>query len=345
MRNFSILILFITIFLFSQSIVCFALESSFIDYAFDKLNAIDQKLKLDAIDLLKSYFYDANSLESLKNDLPDILSLFLGENYEEKLNEKGLTMEEIFSEIDELKTWSKNDRMELLDKIQKSDKEGVKRLIEKYQSVDSPSIATNQIPVQQQQQQQVEITVKFNDIEKHWAKAFIEFCARKGIVKGKREGYFVPDDKVTRAEFTAMLSRLLNLELKEQNEIFRDVKKDNWFFGDVMKAYSAGIVKGNGELFLPNNNITREEMIVMTMRALSYKNKSTFIDSQEEENILNKFKDKKDISTWARTEIAISVKLGVSKGIKEDLYLPKKEATRAEAATVIYNMYHIIYGN
>lgn len=53
--------------------------------------------------------------------------------------------------------------------------------------------------------------VKFSDIANHWGKAAIERAAGLGWVTGYPNGTFRPNGQVTRAEFTAMLSRALSL--------------------------------------------------------------------------------------------------------------------------------------
>ncbi len=50
-------------------------------------------------------------------------------------------------------------------------------------------------------------TVTFPDIVGHWAQKEIEQVAAKGIVTGKADGLFHPDDPVTRAQVSVMLAR------------------------------------------------------------------------------------------------------------------------------------------
>ncbi|MCG0275494.1 MAG: S-layer homology domain-containing protein, partial [Thermosediminibacteraceae bacterium] len=178
-----------------------------------------------------------------------------------------------------------------------------------------------------------------------WARQYIEEMASRGIIKGIGEGVFAPDKNVTRAEFTAMLVRLLNLEDREigRNLPFTDVFLDDWFYSSVRAAYNSGLVKGTGDEFNPNSLITRQEMAVLVTRAASIMNKSAFVDSVEVEKILSAYKDRDRISEWAKTEIAVAVKLGLIRGVGADILAPGDTATRAQAATVIYNLYRLIY--
>lgn len=51
----------------------------------------------------------------------------------------------------------------------------------------------------------------FKDIDGHWAKGAIERMAKAELLKGNGDGNFRPDEKLTRAEFAAVLDRLLDL--------------------------------------------------------------------------------------------------------------------------------------
>jgi hypothetical protein len=118
------------------------IDEGLIDILFEKLNSLDSKTKDDAVFLLKDYFATSESLESLKQDIPGILMLFIGADYNTKLAEKGLTVQTIRGEIDWLKKWDKQDRMKILDIAKAEDKAGVQGLLDKYESVRPKGDAT-----------------------------------------------------------------------------------------------------------------------------------------------------------------------------------------------------------
>jgi hypothetical protein len=332
------------------------IDSGLIDMAFDKLEGLDERMKSDAIEMLREYFKNENSLDSLKEDVTGILKMVAGDDYEEKLKQKGLSISEIKSEIDNLKAWSPEDRMKLLDAIQQGDKDEVTDLLEKYGEIDgtakdgtveggsSPGAGTGVgalpgpgVPVQN--------SLVFKDIENHWARPYILFLAEKGIVKGKKEGVFAPGERITRAEFIAMLARLLALAPGESVALpFVDVPEGAWYAGVVKAAYASGLARGRGDRFEPDSLITREEMVTLAIRAASMKNKSANVNSDEIEKLLSHFKDKDKISSWAKTEVAVALKLGLAKGVGQDLFAPRAGADRAQAAAVIYNLYKAVSG-
>ena len=100
---------------------------------------------------------------------------------------------------------------------------------------------------QPQEPQQTEQTDQFTDIQNYWAKSYIEFIGAKGIIKGKAQGIFAPEDNVTRAEFTAMLTRLLELNDKSTATLpFIDVAEKDWFYEIVNTAFASGLIQGKG---------------------------------------------------------------------------------------------------
>ena len=50
---------------------------------------------------------------------------------------------------------------------------------------------------------------------------------------------------------------------------FKDVQSGDWFLGAVSTAYKAGLINGYEDgTFRPNDNITREQMVAMMIRAM-----------------------------------------------------------------------------
>lgn len=176
-------------------------------------------------------------------------------------------------------------------------------------------------------------TPVFNDIEGHWAESDIERMASVGIVKGS-DNCFYPDNNVTRAEFTALLVRLLAYEEEEYTQVFSDVSDSDWFSGAVQTAYQHGLISGYDNAFRPNEQITREEIAVILSR---------IITSEADVDALSGYADKGEISQWAVEGIAKAIQSGVIGGVDEITLAPKAFATRAMAITMLARMYNTIY--
>jgi len=176
---------------------------------------------------------------------------------------------------------------------------------------------------------------KFADLDGHWAKADIELMASKLIVKGMTDTSFNPANKITRAEFAALLVRALGLTQDAAAAAkFADVRSSAWYAGYVGAAAKYGIVTGddNGS-FAPGKEITRAEMAVMVSRALGMVQGKA--DVKADATILAKFKDANSMKAWATVPIAELAGLGILNGVAADIFAPDASATRAEAAVIL----------
>src|SRR5690606_16023706 len=64
----------------------------------------------------------------------------------------------------------------------------------------------------------------FPDIVGHWAQENIEVMSGRGIVEGRNHNNFDPNAAITRAEYVALLTRVLHLRpLPEEKSSFTDV--------------------------------------------------------------------------------------------------------------------------
>ncbi len=93
----------------------------------------------------------------------------------------------------------------------------------------------------------------------------IDVLSSLGIFSGMEDGKFYPENKVTRAEFAAIVIRALNLENVAQSAdgeiVFTDVK-DHWARGYINLASQLGYLSGKGDSkFYPDENITFEQAV------------------------------------------------------------------------------------
>lgn len=177
----------------------------------------------------------------------------------------------------------------------------------------------------------------FNDIANYpWAVNAIEQLATKEIINGVGNGMFNPAANVKRADFLLMLMKALGLE-GEAKSNFADVDSSRYYANAVGLAKDLGIATGSGDnLFKPDDNISRQDMMVLANRALATKVKLQ--DAQA--SVLDKFKDKTDISNYAVESLAKMVNAGIVNGTGNKIE-PKSNTTRAQAAVIIYNIYNI----
>jgi hypothetical protein len=182
--------------------------------------------------------------------------------------------------------------------------------------------------------------VSFNDVKaEDWFKDTVEVMASKGIIKGYADGSYLPQNKITRAEFASLLVRSFNLSDATAVNTFNDVKSADWFAADVAAAAKSGIVSGVGNgSFAPADNISRQDMAVMIARALQVvKNKSGAVISDTK----TLFKDGSSIDSYAQSGVAVAAKYEIIKGLPDGNFAPTADATRAEAATMISRLFFL----
>lgn len=181
--------------------------------------------------------------------------------------------------------------------------------------------------------------VTFDDINNvSWAKGAIESLASRGIVKGKSERLFKPNDIITRAEFVSIIVRAFDLSMAPVGS-FADVKPGKWFYNDVMTAKFFGIVSGDGNnLFHPDKPITREDIAVIIVRALNIAERPVEIFSS---SVLEKFIDKALVSPYALSSVATLYGEGIISGKPGNVIAPRDSASRAEAAVLVYRSINI----
>ncbi|MBR3848386.1 MAG: S-layer homology domain-containing protein [Oscillospiraceae bacterium] len=179
--------------------------------------------------------------------------------------------------------------------------------------------------------------ITFADVsENHWAAEYIEELAKKGILNGRGD-IFAPEDKITRAEFVTILSRIENEDVSGK-VVFEDVSESAWYAKSVAWAYENGITNGISDtVFAPGKNITREDMAVMIVRYAALKE-----EVLKEENSAKTFSDEADIAGYALDAVKKMQVAGIISGLSDGSFAPKRFATRAETAKMISILLSVI---
>lgn len=179
-----------------------------------------------------------------------------------------------------------------------------------------------------QEGKDTEDEVKFADIEGHWAEQDILTMAKKGIVQGS-DGFYRPEDSVTRAEMVTVMIRSANLSAMEYAKCFSDIKAEDWYAGYIQAALSAGFISPD-VVFRPNDPITREEMSKLLYMLSKRMNRSENTEYQE-----LVYMDVADISDWAVDYVKYVSAQGIMQGDENHMFYPQGNATRAEMAAVL----------
>ena len=159
----------------------------------------------------------------------------------------------------------------------------------------------------------------------------IDTLSTFGLLEGYEDGTFRPTNAITRAEFCAMLSNVLDLP-EGQNLSFSDVADDAWYNKAVSAMAARGFVSGMGDgTFRPDDTITYEQMTTILSSVAVWASMSA-------EELIGKkeisMADNQDYSPWDQRPAWIMDQLGALVG---DLQ-PQDLATRETAAGMLYAM-------
>lgn len=167
-------------------------------------------------------------------------------------------------------------------------------------------------------------------IKYSWAINAIDLLYEKGVVNGMGNGIFSPGKYTKRGDFTIMVVKALNFEA-DFTENFSDVKNDSYYYNSIGIAKKLGIVKGTGESFDPEENISRQDMMVIMLKALEVKGENY---EKAGDDCLDIYSDKNQISDYAKEAIAFLTKMGIVNGSGGKVN-PKQLATRAELSVIL----------
>ncbi len=164
-----------------------------------------------------------------------------------------------------------------------------------------------------------EVVKKLPDIANHWAKDFIATLTQKGIIGGYPDGTFKPNNKITVAEFTALILKSCG---------FTDLNEEGvWYRGIINTAGRYGLIQ-KGEFNDYNRAINRGEMARIVVRAMVENTSSGKTD----------FTDDAQIPSSVKGHVKRAVELGIISGYPDSTFKSSGNATRAEASTIITKM-------
>lgn len=109
------------------------------------------------------------------------------------------------------------------------------------------------------------------DNDAYYQKA-LALCQSLGIISGYEDGSVKPDSKVTRAEMSSIVLRMLATNsFSKYKNIFKDVTDAHWAADQIQSAYEGSIISGMGDgTFAPDSQVTYAQVIVMLVNACGY---------------------------------------------------------------------------
>jgi len=174
----------------------------------------------------------------------------------------------------------------------------------------------------------------YADVSGHWAEQDVQRVLDLGLVDGKTDKTFAPNENMTRADLVTALYRLAGKPVAaSQQNPFTDVADGASYKDAVLWANSKGIVGGKtASTFVPNGDVTRQEIAkILNLYAASAKNQKELVSR---EDTLSSYPDAANVSTWAKAYLNWAVASEFITGSNNKLD-PKGTATRAQVSAIL----------
>lgn len=143
--------------------------------------------------------------------------------------------------------------------------------------------------------------INYKDVKQKWYTQAIVITTQANVFKGYDDGYFRPEEKISRAEWIATLKRFQQLKDADGNRM--GLKANHWATREVEAAYEEGWLQiytnGNAK-FNANEPITREEVAAVTNKAFGRLIDRTYI-MRNDKSVIN-YKDINP-SMWSYVDI------------------------------------------
>lgn len=161
--------------------------------------------------------------------------------------------------------------------------------------------------------------------------ADIAYVSQKGLMSGKGNGNFKPQDPITRGQLVTILYRLEG-QPAVSGVGFSDVAAGSYCEKAVKWAAATGITTGgNDGLFRPDDSITREQLATFLYRYNRHKGYFTLAFAD-----LSTFPDVGQVSSYAKDALSWANGAKLVNGTGDGRLNPSGGATRGQAAPILH---------
>lgn len=160
----------------------------------------------------------------------------------------------------------------------------------------------------------------------------VMYLAEKGIISGKGNSLFCPNDTLKREELAKIITNAFGLDLSENAPVFKDVPAGVWYADCVRTVAQHELMKGiSTDEFGSGYDISRQDLAVILKRFLERKG----VELRLNNSIL--FADASEIADYAKEAVEVLAAVGIMKDKEKNCFAPDESATRAETVEAIYN--------
>lgn len=167
-----------------------------------------------------------------------------------------------------------------------------------------------------------------------WMRPGIQFALNNGIMENVSANEFMPDQKITRAEFLICVMKTLGLAESDYTEIFGDITDADIVAKYLQTAVDKGIISRDTN-FYPNRNVSRAEICKILVAGV----KAAYPEAQIQSADLT-FADSTDIKDWAYGYVQQAVGIKLLNGMSATEFAPLGDVTRAQTATMVMRLHN-----
>ena len=186
------------------------------------------------------------------------------------------------------------------------------------------------------------LTDAYNDVNPDgWYVPGVAMMTDLGIMSGKEDGIFEPDNTMIRSEMAQVMYKMLADPEEDLSDVelpFTDVSEDHWAINAIKWCYKHGIVSGDTKsTFAPDKPILREEFVSMLYRYMvsvlteeEYQEMVASIDT----TVLDQFPDGAAIDEYAVEAMQVFVQAGIITG-SDGMLAARSACSRGQIAQIL----------
>lgn len=199
--------------------------------------------------------------------------------------------------------------------------------------------------------QEMEEAAAFSDCADSPYAASISALAAHGLVNGKGDGLFHPEDTLTRGELAQLLCNALHSWIPLTPPAFDDVAEDAWYQDAVAAIVSQGFMEGVAPgRFAPEETLTRQELFAVMGRLARWLNDDMDTAARQAGEEVKGLRVLRGYADWARLPVWLLTcteedVAGTTVGLlwdEPENIDPLAPASRQEAAEVLYTLFYYL---
>lgn len=168
--------------------------------------------------------------------------------------------------------------------------------------------------------------------ENAWYLPHLTALSDSGVLQGRGDGRFAPEEPVTRAELVEMLARVSGADLAGRSGGFADAPADAWYLPSALWALEQGLVQPDPfSNYYPDLPQGRAQVAEMIWRFLQAQEGCTIPNSYPAPT----FADAGDIPASAAESVYFLQKAGVLHGDEQGCFRPYDTLSRAEMCKIL----------